>query len=410
VLSVASLVAGPAGALQDLFASTNKGELVQLDLAAGTATLVGSAVNHGWPGISFNAAGDLYVSSRWSDETPAGGCIGVYATIGGCSNLYRLDPSSGAVQQQIGSTGVAFLSDLDFGDDGTLYGNRYIDQLTAGDGGLVTIDLTTGAASPAPNPRFGQGLENGGLSFHPFTGILWAVESNFSHTPRIFAVDPATGLAISTPVVLGLNGQPSTFGFDGLEILLDGTFIATRAGQTSELYEIDPNPDPVSGLAEVTQIQLAVDPGISGGMKGLDLRRLSLAVTPPQLSLAAGGTQTMLLNAGPAQALRLFLLLGSSSGTSPGLPVDGVVLPLVIPDPYFTFTLSNPNTPPLGNSFGTLTATGQSIASFVVPAGSSPTFAGVTLNHAYVVFDTTSTPGSPTVAFASNPVDLTLVP
>ena len=93
--------------------------------------------------------------------------------------------------------------------------------------------------------------------------------------------------------------------------------------------------------------------------------------------------------------------------------VDGhlhPVLPLVVPDPYFTFTLSNPNTPPLGSSFGTLTATGQAIASFFVPAGSSPTFAGVSLSHAYVVFDTTSTPGSPIVDFASNPVELTLIP
>ena len=408
-LVLAILLPSSAEARQDLFASTNKGELVLLDLAGGTATLAGSDPTHGWPGISFDRFGELYVTSRWSDEIAAGGCVGAYGT-GGCANLYRLDSSSGAVLQQIGSTGVAFLSDIDFGDDGVLYGNRYVDQLLAGDGGLVTIDLATGLASPAPNTRFGQDLENGGLSYNPLTGLLWAVESDFSATPRIFPVDPATGLAVSTPVRLGLNGQPTDFGFDGLEILLDGRFIGTRAGQTSELYEIVPTPDAISGLAEVTLIPLSIDPAIQGGLKGLDLRRLSLAATPPAVSLSTGGTQLLSLSAGPSQALRIFLLLGSASGTSPGIPVDGFLVPLAIPDPYFNFTLLHPNTKPLSNSVGTLTATGQALATFTVPAGTDPSLAGLILNHAYVVFDTTTIPGAAVVDFASNAVEVTLIP
>ena len=97
-----------------------------------------------------------------------------------------------------------------------------------------------------------------------------------------------------------------------------------------------------------------------------------------------------------------YVLLGSLSGTTPGIPIGLLVLPLN-PDAYLTFTLTSPNTPPLGNSLGLLDAFGEAAASFTIPPGSSPALAGLTLHHAYVVF-------GPMVVFASNPVPLRLVP
>ena len=54
----------------------------------------------------------------------------------------------------------------------------------------------------------------------------------------------------------------------------------------------------------------------------------SLSVTTSQVSLATGGAHAMDLNAGLANAGLLYFVLGSVTGTSPGITSNGVVLPL----------------------------------------------------------------------------------
>jgi len=131
---------------------------------------------------------------------------------------------------------------------------------------------------------------------------------------------------------------------------------------------------------------------------------LTLTVAPCEVSVSAGGTQALSLSPGAAHDFQLYFLLGSASGTSPGIPVDGVVLPLNIPDPYFSFTLNSPNTTLLSQSFGVLLGGGAATASFNIPAGVAPaSLVGVTLNHAYLVFDS-----SAAVVLASNPAPVTL--
>ena len=104
---------------------------------------------------------------------------------------------------------------------------------------------------------------------------------------------------------------------------------------------------------------------------------------------------------------RPYLLLGSAGGTTPGFPVDGVVLPLAVFDTYFGFTLGSPNTPPLAGSFGTLDPTGQAAASLSLPPGQSPGLAGLVLHHAYLSLALAPALG---VDFASNAVAVELVP
>ena len=101
------------------------------------------------------------------------------------------------------------------------------------------------------------------------------------------------------------------------------------------------------------------------------------------ISLSAGGVQNLTLTLGPKHAFETYFVLGSASGTSPGVPLDGKVLPLNL-DAYFTLTAVGPNAPPLVNTFGTFDATGITTAQIVVPAGFSPSLAGVTLHHAYL--------------------------
>lgn len=121
--------------------------------------------------------------------------------------------------------------------------------------------------------------------------------------------------------------------------------------------------------------------------------QLDACVAPPlmadtyAMSLGAGGGQTMTLTTpfagGP------YFQLGSMTGTSPGQPLAGGVMPLNR-DAYFDHTLANPNQFPLAGSFGLLTATaagGTATVDFGLPAGGGPATVGTTLHHAYVAFD-----------------------
>ncbi len=262
-----------------LLATTNAGELVEIDLDAGTAHLVGAAGGGlGWTGLSFDPLGNLFVTSnRKSGTTPE--CEVASGTSGSCAHLYKVNPTTGAAEE-VGNTGIGFLSDIDFAPDGTLYGNFFINEvLLEGGGTLATFDLSSPEPTASPvGEGFGPGsgtrdLENGGLSRHPQTGELWGVESNFSPAPSIFRIDPETGLA-SDVVRLGLGGDATPFGLDALEILPDGRFIGLRGGGWSTLYEIDPTPDPVTGLAELTLVDLSIDTDIQGDLNGLESPRL----------------------------------------------------------------------------------------------------------------------------------------
>ncbi|MHC4263125.1 MAG: hypothetical protein ACYSWX_11420, partial [Planctomycetota bacterium] len=101
---------------------------------------------------------------------------------------------------------------------------------------------------------------------------------------------------------------------------------------------------------------------------------------------------------------RTYFVLGSSSGTTPGIILDGVLVPLVAADAYFSFIVSSPNVAPFINTLGSLSPVATATAAIEVPAGAS-SLAGVTLDHAYIVFG-----NNLEVAYASNAVSLDLVP
>ena len=92
------------------------------------------------------------------------------------------------------------------------------------------------------------------------------------------------------------------------------------------------------------------------------------------------------MNAGSANAGRAYWIFGSVTGTTPGIPLLGVNIPLNF-DLYTSFTIANPNVLPLLGFRGGLDASGRASASFVLPGGLVN--GSVTLYHAYVVFDST---------------------
>jgi len=75
------------------------------------------------------------------------------------------------------------------------------------------------------------------------------------------------------------------------------------------------------------------------------------------------------------------------------------------PDPWFLFTLGNPNTPFLPNSLGTLDSQGKQTTVFQVPPVPIPSLIGTLMHHAFVVANASGT----SVELASNAVPVTLV-
>ena len=121
------------------------------------------------------------------------------------------------------------------------------------------------------------------------------------------------------------------------------------------------------------------------------------------VSLSKGGAQTFSLFGGNANAGKLYLLLGTLSGTKPGIKLGTVTLALN-PDAYFFFMLGNPNTL-IANSLGILSPSGTSTAKLNLPLGLPVSLAGTVLYHAYLVLD----PSRLSFDFSSNAVPLTLV-
>lgn len=117
-----------------------------------------------------------------------------------------------------------------------------------------------------------------------------------------------------------------------------------------------------------------------------------------------GGKAAWRVHAGETAAGDVYALAGSLSGTSPGTPVLGVVLPLVL-DGYFLFTVNHANQPPFSGSLGVLNGLGNGDVLFTLPAGQT-TLIGITAWHAAVVVDLASL----TATLATNAVELQILP
>lgn len=113
-------------------------------------------------------------------------------------------------------------------------------------------------------------------------------------------------------------------------------------------------------------------------------RMLNMTSDLHEISLAAGGVQTISLDRGIDSANFNYWILGSVTGTDPGLPfLGGVLLPLNF-DAYTNLTLTKPFSAPFTQFLSVLDANGQATAAFNIPAGLDPSLAGVTIYHAFV--------------------------
>ena len=142
------------------------------------------------------------------------------------------------------------------------------------------------------------------------------------------------------------------------------------------------------------------DLGPMAGSASLFGRDESLCVFPEQASAFFGGFQGFELAAGLAHAGRPYLILGTVSGTAPGIAVGSLTVPLN-PDAYTDLTLQDPAAPIYTGFAGLLDAFGNAAAQVTLPPGSPPALVGLTFHHAFVLF-------LPQLDFASNPVSWTI--
>lgn len=178
--------------------------------------------------------------------------------------------------------------------------------------------------------------------------------------------------------------------------------VQALSGKTRKvLWEDSPNP-PVSGTGGGAHVDAGPDVNADGTPDFVyNLRQtrtspirahlmsgksLDFHADINELSASLGGKARFTLEGGRSMAARLYLVLGTVSGTSPGIPLgNNLTLPLQV-DAWFWATLTGPNRAPLTNSLGFLDLTGKAEAAFSLPINRYVFLQGLTFHHAYVVF------------------------
>jgi len=219
--------------------------------------------------------------------------------------------------------------------------------------------LDTGDGRPAGDGSYAKPS----TSLSPHEGTVYVVAGSSSRVSSNGTLDHPVmyqSLRMAGSLVIDVDGDR-----------LDGTFI-DDTGQVGDRFTIE---------------------------KGL-VRPLQRDV--PCLSVATGGTQNLQLHAGQQHAGRLYLLAGSLA-PEPGFVVGGVSVPLT-PGPWLTGSLVGVNGPLYPGSLGLLDSSGQGATAFVLPPGAGANLVGMSLYHAYIVFDQGG------VYMASNAVRVRLEP
>ena len=266
------------------------------------------------------------------------------------------------------------------------------DQPVAG----FQFNLLDEAGQPVPVTS-GLGGSAGAQGFtvgtNPSTGIVLGFSFSLTTIPssggahplltRLFFTPPSTGTVCITSEVISDAG---------------GNGLPTEVGPCVGVPIIDCN---INGIADPTELYqgVALDLDADGNLDECQPFQASSG----SLSLSLGGSQDWTLTAGSAFGDGLYIVLGSASGTAPGIQIDNALLPLNL-DAYFLLTLSNANSGPFSQTLGLLDGGGGASAAFVLPAGTDPALAGLSVQHAFVAIAT----GQLGVGFASNAMPLTL--
>jgi hypothetical protein len=214
---------------------------------------------------------------------------------------------------------------------------------------------------------------------------------------------------------MAVLGGPGTNSLEGRAAL----FLRATNGIWRELASLQPNsrsgiaPDDCGRDVAIDDACIVVGaprftpagPAVASG-SAFAFRRGQLMHGHTTVRVTGGEQQDFLLLAGPANGFKLHWIVGSASGTTPGVMLSpSITAPLNI-DNYALQTISSTNSPPILGSLGLLDIDGVSKRTLIVPPGLEPSLAGLTLHHAYLIFE----PLTFDLIGVSNAVPLTLVP
>ena len=138
-----------------------------------------------------------------------------------------------------------------------------------------------------------------------------------------------------------------------------------------------------------------------GALRAFSGVGLSLTADAHEISVDTGGTVELNLFGGPPAAGLVHLILGSASGTSPGLPTPIGILPLNF-DSYTSYTISPK--PELQGFVGVFDAAGDSSATLSLPAPLQPGLIGLELHYAWVALDFTQAIEPPSALSVAIPI------
>jgi len=214
---------------------------------------------------------------------------------------------------------------------------------------------------------------------------------------------------------MAVLGGPGTNALEGRAAL----FLRATSGAWRELASLQPNSR--SGNApDDCGIDVAIDdecivvgaprfapapPAVVSG-SAFAFRRGQLMHGHTTLRVTGGEQQDFLLVAGAANSFKLHWIVGSASGTTPGIALTPTITAPLNFDNYALKTIGSTNSPPILGSLGLLDIDGVSKRTLIIPPGLQPSLAGLTLHHAYLIFE----PLTFDLIGVSNAVPMTLVP
>jgi hypothetical protein len=141
-----------------------------------------------------------------------------------------------------------------------------------------------------------------------------------------------------------------------------------------------------------------VEDASNGTISPLTVQVEAIRSNASVLSVGLHQSARLTISAGPANAGRSYIMLGSLSGTTPGTTLPGGANLPLNQDRYFDYTQNNPNSAILNFSAGTLDSNGRSVVVFTPNAR----FANQVAQHAFYLVGPTD--------FVSEAESITVIP